>query len=285
MIGIRNTNLEKLCLEKANCNACQMNKLTLGRCFMQNYFIINPHSISIQFEELNRVKSCPNAGLGFTLRNLIQSNTEPTEFECFCKINPSYKLEQGGYSRSSAMHLAIANSNIPLIEHIAQIGGAHLLDLGDELFQTPSYYAIEFLVSGMYTGAYDIKKEEKGLLIVKKAIQLGANINATAKPKVNKDGTLSLNTSFKLALEMKSTKKKKAYVPLLQLLLLNRARIYGSLTPAEAKRLNRAIKPLFEHFKCLCLGQKDAGSPLFSMPNDIRNLLSANHHCLLGKCH
>lgn len=251
---------------------------------MQN--IINPDRISMPFEEINRIKNCPVGEFEwYTLRYLIKSKTEPREFELYCKTNPNYKLEQRGSCGGSAMHHAVTNHNISLIEHIAKIGGTHLLDLGDEDFRTPAYYAIEHLAMNLYTAGYNREQEESGMLVVKKLIQLGANINATWKPHVYKSGKLSLNTSLKKVLETAASVSDKRFLPLIQLVVLNGARIYGSLTPTEAEKLNEAVKPLFEQWKCLCLGQKDAGSSFFSIPHDIRNLLSANHHYLLGKNH
>lgn len=95
--------------------------------------------------------------------NTIYEDSTPEKFDELAGNFRFYRLEQGGYTCNlTALHVASQRNNLELIHHIVNnIGGKHLLDLGDRNGYTPIYYA-------MYNLKYRTTEE---------LLKLGASVN------------------------------------------------------------------------------------------------------------
>jgi hypothetical protein len=95
----------------------------------------------------------------------IKKDTTPDQFDDIVKPFPSYKIEEGGRCGWNALGRASVEGNPQLIHHIVQIGGSHLLKIGNTFGWTPLYCAA------------NCKDKEDGFLAAKELIRLGADLN------------------------------------------------------------------------------------------------------------
>ncbi|MES2272765.1 MAG: ankyrin repeat domain-containing protein [Chlamydiota bacterium] len=93
--------------------------------------------------------------------NFIQLNTTPQEFDTERKKYPNYQLTYGGRIGWNALGSAADEGNVELVEHIVQIGGKALIELGNFVGFTPLFCATR----------------NNHYLTAKKLIELGANVN------------------------------------------------------------------------------------------------------------
>lgn len=103
--------------------------------------------------------------------NFIKEDTQPEEFEDKIKKFPTYTYEKGGRCGWNALGMAAMVGNLHLAKHLVMKGGNHLLNLGNSYGVTPLFCSM------------DCTNKDKGFLVAKELIVLGANINiATTAP-------------------------------------------------------------------------------------------------------
>lgn len=114
-----------------------------------------------------KLDSCDFAEKAVSLVSSCSPRNTVSVFDNFIKSHPKYSLKES-YCGSNILFYAIAASNIPLINRIAQIGGKEILNLQNDFDQTPLLYAISFS-----------KKPKKNITVIKEIIKQGADVNKT----------------------------------------------------------------------------------------------------------
>lgn len=204
------------------------------------------------------------------LVDLIKSDTSAEEWERLRQETGVNVFKTIGGSGLSIMHLAARVGNLNLIEYILKSAKADerswLLNISSMQGETPMCMAI----SG--------KDDQSFPLVAKRLIQLGANINYGGIPICS-----TIRTPLDRALAAPTED-----LSLVQLIIFNGGKV--SIDPIDGRvmmwigevnidptgkrlaRCQRAIKAVFEHFKCLLLGQADRTS-ILCQSTDINELL------------
>lgn len=189
----------------------------------------------------------------------IKSKTTTGEFDRLFNSIQNCDLKGGSKLGTTAMSLAAEYGNTSLIQHIWNIGGSDrlaLLELGTNMsYPSPLFHA----VCGCRTKA------------ARKLIQLGANINVTARILPLSLSTILTPLDYAL---------QRDHLPLIRLLVLNGGRAHQKLLPEHKEGICKAVKRDSERFKLLSLGSIDKNSPLFSLPIDIIRLLFDTYRLL-----
>ncbi len=105
---------------------------------------------------------------GADLDLFIKTDTTPAQFESYCKEHPTYQISTDTDVGFHALHSAVCQNNIPLIEYITQVGGNVFLNCGVYQGLTPLKIAV---ASGKYQ-------------VVEKLVELGADVNISGREDV-----------------------------------------------------------------------------------------------------
>lgn len=231
---------------------------------MNTLNFINPNSIYMECQELDcSARVCTKSEITNLLLTFINLNTTPAAFDAFCKEIPNFHITKGSYLGLTSMHAAAGMGNATLIQHIWNVAGVDrstVLNLNDQLYYTPLHCSVGVAIGEVIEEGVSAADATAA---AKKLIHLGANVNMLSPKQL---------TPLDRALQSKTEN-----LSLIQSLIFNGGKGLCRLNAMQTARLQKALKPVFEHFKCLCLGKTDEESLFYTLPNDIVKLLIDNY--------
>jgi hypothetical protein len=207
------------------------------------------------------------------LLEFIHSETTKQEFDVWLANHSQFKFESGYPPCSYVVPTNIMQQvaycgNYVLIEHICNIGGKHLLDLGNGS-ATPLSSAVQCM------------DEKRGLVVIKKLLELGANVNKSLFPSSSHtvlDQIIDREAPYHMGdCRFRRSYGDNGYKNHICFIVLNGGKTHslsishlpaGYPEPFKNAMLNKIMKPVYERLILLFKGRADPKSHISSLTRD-----------------